>query len=424
MRILLLNQAFHPDVVATAQYASDLVAALTMAGHEVTVIAGRRAYDDPQTRFPAESSWQGARVIRVANTGLGKKGAWHRAADFATFIVSCAFRLLTLPRFDVVVALTSPPLIAFLAALFVRLKGGKLVYWIMDLNPDEAIAAGWLNRDSTLAFVLELMQWFCLETSDSIVVLDAFMRDRILREGLPETKISVLPPWTLDSNIRYDHAARAEFRRLHGLENKFVVMYSGNHSPCHPLDTLLEAARRLSSSPDIAFCFIGGGSGFQKVRDFVAEHSLPNVLCLPYEPLERVAGSLSSADLHVVAMGDPFVGIVHPCKIYNILALGVPFLYIGPAQSHISQLTVGQGVETAAYSIAHGNIEGAVGAIVNASRRQLGPSPARARSASCFSQAALLPRFTHVIESAAAARDLPSRSGRLPVPSASSDTAS
>jgi glycosyltransferase involved in cell wall biosynthesis len=424
MRILLLNQAFHPDVVATAQYASDLVAALPRAGHDVTVIASRRAYDSPQTRFPAESSWQGARVLRVANTGLGKKRAWHRAADFATFILSCAFRLIALPRFDVVVALTSPPLIAFLASVFVRLKGGKLVYWIMDLNPDEAIAAGWLNRNSTLAALLELIQSFCLETSDSIVALDGFMRDRILRQGIPETKISVLPPWTLDSNIHYDRAARAEFRRKHGLEHKFVVMYSGNHSPCHPLDTILEAARRLSSSPNIVFCFIGGGSGFQEVKDFVAAQSLSNVLCLPYEPLERVAGSLSSADLHVVAMGDPFVGIVHPCKIYNVLALGVPFLYIGPETSHITELISSQGAAERAWSVSHGDVEGAACAIVDASARQLGPSSTRAGSASSFSQAELLLRFTHLIEAAAAATVLPSRSRRLPVPSASSDTAS
>ena len=37
-------------------------------------------------------------------------------------------------------------------------------------------------------------------------------------------------------------------------------------------------------------------------------------------------------------MGDPFVGIVHPCKIYNIRTLGIPHLYIGPALSHIAEM--------------------------------------------------------------------------------------
>jgi colanic acid biosynthesis glycosyl transferase WcaI len=115
-------------------------------------------------------------------------------------------------------------------------------------------------------------------------------------------------------------------------------MYSGNHSPCHPLTSLLDAARRLSERTDIAFCFVGGGSEFENVRRFAAEHALHNIMTLPYQPLARLSASLSSADLHVVVMGDPFVGIVHPCKVYNIRALGIPYLYIGPAESHVAEM--------------------------------------------------------------------------------------
>ena len=401
MRILLLNQTFHPDVVATAQYASDLVAALAAAGHDVTVIASRRAYDDPQTRFPAGSFWRGARVIRVGNSGFGKKTAWRRSLDFATFFLNCAIRLLTLPKFDVVVAMTSPPLISFLASLLVRLKGGKLVCWIMDLNPDEAIAAGWLDGASRTAAILNKTLKFSLDTAGAVVVLDSFMRGRILAKGIPEPKISVLPPWTHDSVVRYDASARGEFRRKHHLEDKFVVMYSGNHSPCHPLDTLLEAARRLASNREIAFCFIGGGSGLQKVKDFAATHALPNVLCLPYQPLDRIAGSLSSADLHVVAMGDPFVGIVHPCKIYNIMALGIPFLYIGPERSHITELMAAEGLAALAYRSPHGDVAGAVDAINRARELSSPPSAIGADLAARFSEGAVLPRLTKLIEALA-----------------------
>src|SRR6185295_2759591 len=54
---------------------------------------------------------------------------------------------------------------------------------------------------------------------------------------------------------------------------------------------------------------------------------------------DRLSASLSSADLHVVVMGDPFVGIVHPCKVYNIRTLGIPYLYIGPAESHVAEMS-------------------------------------------------------------------------------------
>ena len=60
---------------------------------------------------------------------------------FASFMANCSLRLLLLKRFDAVLALTSPPLISFLGSTFTRLKGGKFYFWVMDLNPDEAVAA-------------------------------------------------------------------------------------------------------------------------------------------------------------------------------------------------------------------------------------------------------------------------------------------
>ena len=106
MRILLLNQAFHPDVVSSAQHAGDLAASLVKAGHQVTVLADSRAYDDRARRFSSGENWRGVRIIRAPSTAFGKTARWRRAADFASFMLSCALRLLFLPRFDVVIAMT------------------------------------------------------------------------------------------------------------------------------------------------------------------------------------------------------------------------------------------------------------------------------------------------------------------------------
>jgi colanic acid biosynthesis glycosyl transferase WcaI len=164
----------------------------------------------------------------------------------------------------------------------------------------------------------------------------------------------VIPPWSHDSDVRFDAGGRARFRGAHGLEDKFVVMYAGNHSPCHPLDTVLAAAKQLSDRSDIAFCFVGGGSEFNRVKTFAKENQLTNVLCLPYQPIEQLAGSLSAADLHVVVMGNPFVGIVHPCKIYNIMLVGAPVLYVGPKPSHVSNILDEVGRELGGTAVNHG----------------------------------------------------------------------
>lgn len=122
MRVLLLNQCFYPDVVSSGQHLTDLAVELAAEGHSVTVVASRRGYDNPALRFPKQETWKGISILRIPSLGLGKRSKWRRALDFASFWLSCMVRLITLPRQDVVVAMTSPPLISFLAALFANWK--------------------------------------------------------------------------------------------------------------------------------------------------------------------------------------------------------------------------------------------------------------------------------------------------------------
>jgi colanic acid biosynthesis glycosyl transferase WcaI len=357
VRIIFINQTFYPDVVSSGQHLKDLAVQMAERGHEVTVVASRRAYDNPQKQFAKSENWRGINIRRVFNTGFGKRSKWRRVVDFGTFILSCCWRLCWLPRQDLIVAMTSPPIISFIGALFARLRGAQFGYWVMDLNPDEAIAAGWLNPNSFATKNLERCSRFSLNTASKIVVLDEFMRDKILEKGISADKVAVIPPWSHDSEVNFDAAGRARFRKEHGLNDKFVVMYAGNHSPCHPLDTILTAAKDLFLHQDIVFCFVGGGSEFVRVKKFAQKHQLSNIICLPYQPIDRLAGSLSAADLHVVVMGDPFVGMVHPCKVYNILRIGSPLLYVGPKPSHISNILDEMQDESSWAMAAHGEIE-------------------------------------------------------------------
>ncbi|HVV73418.1 MAG TPA: glycosyltransferase, partial [Verrucomicrobiae bacterium] len=157
MKFLLLNQAFYPDVVSSAQHLSDLASGLVERGHQVTVVASRRSYDNPRLVYPEHETWRAIEILRLSCTGCGKRSRWSRWIDFGTFWICCAARLARLRRHDVVVALTSPPLISVLGASYAAVMGSRFYYWVMDLNPDEAIAAGWLERGSLVSKCLEGM---------------------------------------------------------------------------------------------------------------------------------------------------------------------------------------------------------------------------------------------------------------------------
>lgn len=398
MKVLLLNQCFWPDVVSTAQHLTDLAVELADRGHDVTVVAGDRGYDNPSKRFPRRETWHGIKIVRISELSNGKQTRMARALNFGSFMINCAFRLLFLPKFDAVVALTSPPLISFVGSLFVHLKGGRFFFWAMDLNPDEAIAAGWLNESSLTARVLQRFLRYSLWQAEKIIVLDRFMKNRILEKGISEERIVVLPPWSHNDAVHYDEKGREEFRREQGLTDKFVVMYSGNHSPCHPLDTLLEAARKLKQRGDIVFCFVGGGSEKRKVEDFAHVNDLKDVRSLPYCPLEDLSASLSAADLHAVVMGEAFVGIVHPCKIYNILSSGSPFVYIGPEQSHVVDIAKQLSGRNTTLSARHGEVDRVASFILGmAENDHKGVSRQAPALAQQFSKDVLLPRLIDVL---------------------------
>ena len=405
MRILLLNQCFHPDHVATAQHLTDLALALVQAGHEVTAVASSRGHDDPEKRYPVRERWKGVDIRRIWTPGLGKKAKWRRLADFGIFWINAAGILLFLPRHDVTVCLTSPPLISTLGTLAAKMKGGAVVPWVMDLNPDEAVAAGWLKAGGWVERTLTIIQNWSFRQASRIIALDRYMADRLQAKGVGAEVIHTDAPWSHDQAITYDVAAREAFRTEHGLADKFIVMYSGNHSPCHPLDSVLAAAQALQSDSRVHFLFVGGGSEFKKVQAFAKAQKLQNITCLPYQPMEKLSGSLSSADLHLVVMGDPFVGIVHPCKIYNILTLGIPFLFIGPEASHGADLARRLNEPHYGRAVRNGDVPGIIAQIQAAAAADLQPPSQGARALGAeFSQAILCPRLVRVIEQAGTPR--------------------
>lgn len=376
---------------------------LAAAGHDVTVLTARRAYDRPWVQFPARETRSGVDVIRIKSSGFGKGAPWRRALDFGSFLISCFFHLLRMPRYDVTIAMSSPPLLSSVVAAWIRMRGGKLVCWVLDLNPDEAIAAGWVRDGSLFCRLLQGIRSFGFSTAQKIVVMDRFMASRLTTYGIPAEKIAVIPPWSHDETVHYNLAGREEFRHDNGLDGRFVVMYSGNHSPCHPLETLLEAARQMKNDSRVVFCFVGGGSEFARVKAYAAGHRLRNILCLPYVPMNQLSASLSAADLHTVVMGEAYVGIVHTCKVYNVLTLGIPFLYIGPAPSHITDLAAALPPPAWMSRAEHGDVATVVGFISQAAASNFPvPSAAEQSVARGFSQDVLMPVMFGVLRDAAA----------------------
>jgi len=266
-----------------------------------------------------------------------------------------------------------------------------------------------LPESSPAVRVFDALNRAILRQASDIVVLDRFMAERVTRK-LPggERKLEVMPPWPHEDKLENIAHGDNPFRAARVPAGRFAVMYSGNHSPANPLQTLLDAAERLAADPRLLVLCIGGGGGKKEVDDRISAGAR-NIVSLPYQPLDPLRYSLSAADVHVVSIGDDVVGIVHPCKVYGAMAVSRPILLLGPSPSHISDLIDRHRI---GWQIGHGDVDGAVQVL----RQILDTPPAELdamgrRAAEVVSRSLskreLMARFCDVLQ-----RGLPAPAGR------------
>jgi glycosyltransferase involved in cell wall biosynthesis len=345
MRVLLLNQAYFPDVAATAQMAHDLARHLVQCGHQVQVVASRAIYGQRGGKLPRYERVDGADVHRVGVSLFGKKSTLARLIDFALFYVLAGIKCFTMPRPDVVVAFTTPPLIAAVGVMLRRLRGCKYVYWVMDLYPDVMVAYG-MQREGSLAHrVLEGVSVWCLRRADQVVVLGRDMERRIVAKGrgIAAARVAVLPVWADAAAVTPMPPEASSIRASWNVGGRCVVMYSGNFGLAHDIDTLIGAIEhfREHGRDAVRFVFVGGGKRMEALQRQAQQSGWDHVRFEPYQPREKLGELLAAGDVHLISQADAMCGLLVPSKLYGIMAAGRPAVFVGPAEAEVA-LTLAQ----------------------------------------------------------------------------------
>jgi colanic acid biosynthesis glycosyl transferase WcaI len=355
-KILLVSQVFPPDPAAVARVMGDVGTELAARGNEVVVLTADRGYDDPTVKYPARSESAGVRIRRLPFCSFGKGSMSLRMLGGVSFTLQSMVRALMLPALDTIVVSTAPPMASLVALVVGALRSVRVVYWPMDLNPDQALALGLARQGSLAVRVLDWLNRRILRRADVVIALDHAMARRLERKRPIAGRLVVVPPWPEEDDVPDVPRLENPFRALHGLDGKRVILYSGTLGLANPVNTLLEAAEQFEHEPDLMFLFIGGGAGMAEVRS----RNRPNVRWLPYQPYDQLRFSLAAGDVHIVSLGDPMVGIVHPCKVYGAMARARPILYLGPPDSYLTEM---MDEADFGWQIRHGDVEGAVAAI-------------------------------------------------------------
>ena len=319
---------------------TDLAESLVERGVEVTAVAGRGSYNGGAT-YPAGELYRGVRVERAWSSGFGKKSLWGRLADYLSFYVGAFVKLWRLERHDIIMALTTPPLIGCVAIIVGRARGMRVVALVQDVYPDVAVKLGALPAGGLATRVFERMNRFVLGRADRVVVLGDCMRERIVEKIGAEraSRIDVIHNWADGQKITPLAADEPNpFRVEHDLGDKFVVMFSGNFGRVNEFTTVLEAARVLRERAEIVFLFVGDGALASEIKDFVSAHQLCNIRLLPYQPRASLRHSLAAGDALLVTLAEGLAGLSVPSKTYAILAAGRPVLFVGDKRSDAARI--------------------------------------------------------------------------------------
>jgi GDP-L-fucose synthase len=336
-RVLILNRSYWPDAEATGQLLTELCEDLAKE-FEITVVAGQVNQNPaglPYKSWGAERH-HGVTIRRVPHLKLGKRSIVGRGLSMVSYFVGAAVTALFVSRPEIVIVETDPFLLPLLGRLLQWWHRCRLVVYLQDIYPDVAIAVGKV-RDGWFTRLLRRSLFAVYRRADRVIVLGEDMRALLTDGGIPDERITSLPNW-VDTTRIVPIPLRNLFRQRERLEDKFVVMYSGNMGLCQNLDEILETAALLSERKNIEFVMIGGGASKGRLEEAARNRKLANVRFLPYQPLAELAHSLSAADVHLVPLDPRVTGCLVPSKLYGILAAGVPALVIADERSEASRV--------------------------------------------------------------------------------------
>ncbi|HUY13331.1 MAG TPA: glycosyltransferase family 4 protein [Terriglobia bacterium] len=340
MKILYLSQYYPPECCAPARI-SELAREWSRAGHEVRVLTGFPNHPDGRIHPEYRSRWKsgfcreqmdGVEVCRTWLYPSANRGTWKRSANFLSFALSAAVAGVRIAPKDGVVIATSPPILVGAAGYLVARQAGlPFVFEVRDLWPESLEAVGQAAKNSALYRAVGRLANLLYKQAGHIVVDGEHKRRKLLMDGVPASKISVIRNGVaaefLDRNFAASGAAAREVRRRLGLGQQFIAIYAGTLGMAHRLETVLEAAHRLRARHDVAFLLLGDGAGREKLLAQIREMNLRNVRILSCVPRESVPDYLAAADVCLVPLrASKVFHTAIPCKMFEAMAAAKPVI--------------------------------------------------------------------------------------------------
>jgi glycosyltransferase involved in cell wall biosynthesis len=303
---------------------------LVERGHEVTMV-GR----DPRWLHVGPEARRRRRVVRERVDGI--EVLWlripydqgfskrKRLLSYGAYAAAASMVAALAPRQDVVYASSTPLTSGIPGAFASRLKRVPFVFELQDLWPAAPAALGFLTGRTELA-AAEWLERALYARAARLVVCSQAVVSELGRRGIPEEKLVLIPNF---SDVELFGPGRSDngFRAKHGLEGKFVGVYSGSMGVANGVHQLADAAAALKRAGEesVAIVALGSGSEREALERRVRDEDLDNLLVLPPVPREEVPAIVGTSDATLTVFAPhPVLELNSPNKFFDSLAAGKP----------------------------------------------------------------------------------------------------
>lgn len=379
---------------------------LAADGHEVTVLTAQPSYTAATAarKMPRRQTLDGVQVRRCRLLRESKGNLPLRALNMLLFMFAIFAHILLRRkrnRYDVVMASTMPPvLVAAMARVCARLRGGVFVYHMMDIYPEIALTSGMAKRGLLTRWLAGVDRRNCARAA-RVVVLSSDMEQALYARGLTNENVVVFNNFQLEA---FDGEGSMP-AGLEKPEGSFRLLFAGNIGRFQGLENIIEALALIDDLPELRLDLLGDGAGRAALEQLAGDRLDKTVFFHGYQPLENAVHVIATADLGLITLSPEIYRLAYPSKTMTYLGVGAPLLLAIESDSSLARMVEAEGI---GYHAPQADPEALAAAIRRAvaEKGDLGAKRQRAKALAEreFTASAVLPRWLRLFQELAAER--------------------
>ncbi|WP_346878661.1 MULTISPECIES: glycosyltransferase family 4 protein [unclassified Clostridium] len=337
MKIVVVSEFFYPYKTGTQKILTELSEDFVEYGLEVDVLTTKNGCREEKQKLDKYETYKGINIKRIFTTDGDRDSKYKRIISYAVFTWNVFINLLLKKDYDKILFVSNPPLVPYIGYIMKKLKKKEYIYLVHDIYPDVAEKLNVIKENSIISKAMNRINNKVYNNAHKIIALGSDMKQVIVNKGIDKDKIEIVTNWA-DSKVTYEKNVGSEFFMNSVMENKFNIVYSGNISKVHDVDTLLDVSRQLKDDEEIKFIFVGNGNRRDYIIEAKENESLHNVEVYDYMYGEEYNNLLNSASVFITTLQKGIEGLGVPSKTYTYMSVAKPLIAIMNKDSEIGNM--------------------------------------------------------------------------------------